>query len=188
MPPTNLDHVTFRKYVIVFSTKVNLLYLLYLTALWRCLQHGINQRSLLNVFLRTLIFMTQVSFYLFSLLEIMFNWVRNFAVFLISGLGSCLLNQLQTFWQLYLINCHVFYNPGTIPTVTLEIFKAFDRVWNASLLHKLKYCRNSGGIFGLILSFLSNRRFWVVLDGKSSQDYSIKAGVPKIPFLVLKFS
>ena len=78
-----------------------------------------------------------------------------------------------------------FYNPGTIPTVTLEIFKAFGRVWNASLLHKLKYCRNSGGILGLRLS---NRRFWVVLDGKSSQDYSIKAGVSKIPFLVLKFS
>ena len=66
-----------------------------------------------------------------------------------------------------------FYNPGTTPIVTLEIFKAFDRVWKASLLHKLKYYGNSGRVFGLILSFLSNRLLWVVLDGKSLQDYSL---------------
>ena len=52
---------------IVFSTKVNLLYLLYSTA-WRCcLLHLINQNCLLKTFLRTLILMTQVSLYLFSL-------------------------------------------------------------------------------------------------------------------------
>ena len=36
-----------------------------------------------------------------------------------------------------------------------------------------------GRLFGLILSFLSNRRFVVVLDGKCSQEYSINTGVPK---------
>ena len=35
----------------------------------------------------------------------------------------------------------------------------------------------SGQIFGLISSFLSNRRLWVVLDGKSSQEYPVNAGV-----------
>ena len=34
-----------------------------------------------------------------------------------------------------------------------------------------------GQIFGLISSFLSNRRLWVVLDGTSSQEYSVIAGV-----------
>ena len=34
-------------------------------------------------------------------------------------------------------------------------------------------------IFGLISSFLSNRRLRVVLDGKSSQEYPINAGVPQ---------
>ena len=37
----------------------------------------------------------------------------------------------------------------------------------------------SGQIFGLISSFLSNRQLWVVLDGKSSQEYPVNAGVPQ---------
>ena len=57
--------------------------------------------------------------------------------------------------------------------------KAFDRVWHASLLHKLKYYGISGQIFGLISSFLSNRQLQVVLDGKSSQEYPVNAGVPQ---------
>ena len=34
-------------------------------------------------------------------------------------------------------------------------------------------------LFGLISSFLINGRLRVVLDGKSSQKYSVNAGVPK---------
>ena len=37
----------------------------------------------------------------------------------------------------------------------------------------------SGQIFGLISSFLSNRWLQVVLDGKSSQEYLVNAGVPQ---------
>ena len=47
---------------------------------------------------------------------------------------------------------------------------------HAGLLHKLKSFGISGQIFGL-LSFLSNRRLLVVLDGKSSQEYPVNAGV-----------
>ena len=36
-----------------------------------------------------------------------------------------------------------------------------------------------GQIFGLISSFLSNRHVQVVLDGKSSQEYPVNAGVPQ---------
>ena len=42
------------------------------------------------------------------------------------------------------------------------------RVWHAGLLHKLQSYGISGQIFGLLSSFLSNRRLRVVLDGKSS--------------------
>ena len=63
--------------------------------------------------------------------------------------------------------------------VTLDIFKAFDRVWHAGLLHKLKSYGISGQIFGLISSFLSNRRLRVVPDGKFSQEYPVHAGVPQ---------
>ena len=41
--------------------------------------------------------------------------------------------------------------------VALDISKAFDRVWHAGLLHKLKSYGISGQIFGLISSFLSIR-------------------------------
>ena len=37
----------------------------------------------------------------------------------------------------------------------------------------------SGQIFSLTSSFLSNRQLWVVLDGKSSQEYPVNAGVPQ---------
>ena len=47
----------------------------------------------------------------------------------------------------------------------LDISKAFDKVWLASLPNK----RESYGILGLVSSFLSYRWLRVVLDGKSSQ-------------------
>ena len=63
--------------------------------------------------------------------------------------------------------------------MALDISKAFDRVWHAGLLHKLKSCGISGQIFGLISSFLSNRRRRVVLDGDPSQEYLVNVGVPQ---------
>ena len=63
--------------------------------------------------------------------------------------------------------------------MALDIYKAFDRVWHAGLLHKLKSYGIPGEIFGLISSFLSNRWLRVVLDGKSSQEYLVNAGVPQ---------
>ena len=68
---------------------------------------------------------------------------------------------------------------GATRAVALDISKAFDRVWHAGLLHKLKSYGISGQIFGLISSFLSNRWLQVVLDGKSSQEYPVNAGVPQ---------
>ena len=68
---------------------------------------------------------------------------------------------------------------GATRAVALDISKAFDRVWHAGLLHKLKSHGISGQIFGVISSFLSNRRIRVVLDGKSSQEYPVNAGVPQ---------
>ena len=64
---------------------------------------------------------------------------------------------------------------GTTRAVALDISKAFDRVWHAGLLHKLKSYGISGQIFGLISSFLSNRQLRVVLDEKSSQVYPVNS-------------
>ena len=72
-----------------------------------------------------------------------------------------------------------FNRSGATRAVALDISKAFDRVWHAGLLHKLKSYGVSGQIFSLISFFLSNRRLRVVLDGKSSQEYPVNAGVPQ---------
>ena len=60
-----------------------------------------------------------------------------------------------------------FNSFGATRAATLDISKAFYRVWDAGLLHKFKSYGISGQIFGLISSFLSNRQLQVVLDGKS---------------------
>ena len=72
-----------------------------------------------------------------------------------------------------------FNRSGATQSVALDISKAFDRVWHAGLLHKLKSYGISGQKFGIIFSFLSNRWLRVVLDGKSSQEYPVNAGVPQ---------
>ena len=41
----------------------------------------------------------------------------------------------------------------------------------------------SGWVFDLISSFLSNRRFRMVLDENSSQEYPVNAGVPQCSIL-----
>ena len=86
----------------------------------------------------------------------------------------------------------VFNRSGTTRAVGLDISKAFDRVWHAGLLHKLKSYGISGQIFALISSFLSNRQLQVILDGKSSQEYPVNAGIPQgsilAPTLFLLYS
>ena len=57
--------------------------------------------------------------------------------------------------------------------MVLDISKAFDRVWRAGHLHKLKEFQVRSD------SFLSNRWVRVVLDGKSLQEYPVIAGVPQ---------
>ena len=72
-----------------------------------------------------------------------------------------------------------FNRSGATTAVALDISKAFDTVWHAVVLHIGKSCGISGHIFSLISSFLSNRWLWVVLYGKTSQEYPVNAGVPQ---------
>ena len=80
-----------------------------------------------------------------------------------------------------------FNRSGATRAVALDISKAFDRVWHAGLLHKLKSYGISGQIFGLISSFLSNRRllFWMENLHKNIQ---LMLVFLKGLFLVLHFS
>ena len=95
--------------------------------------------------------------------------------FLISSTVLGLLDQLQISLQLHLIELL-----GLLLTDLglLELSKVFYRVWHAGLLHKLRSYRISRQIF-VLTSFLSNRQLEEGLDGKSSQEYPVKAGVPQ---------
>ena len=68
---------------------------------------------------------------------------------------------------------------GEARAVALDISKAFDKVWHAGLLHKLKAYGISGSVFELIRSFLDDRHIRVVLDGHSSAEYTVNSGVPQ---------
>ena len=77
-----------------------------------------------------------------------------------------ILDQLQILTVVSDKIARAFNRSGATQAVALDISKAFHGVWYAGLLHKLKSYGISGQIFGLISSFLSNRRLQVVLHGK----------------------
>ena len=99
--------------------------------------------------------------------------------FLVFSTVLGLLNQLQNLLTVASDRtANAFNSSGATRAVALDISLAFDRVWRAALLGKLKSHGISGQIFGLISFFLINRRLQVVLDGKSSQEFPVNAGVP----------
>ena len=74
-----------------------------------------------------------------------------------------------------------------LTVVSHRIARAFDKVWHAGFIHKLKsFLRVFGQIFGLS-SLLSNRQPRVVLDGKGSLEYLVNAAVPQGSILGLTF-
>ena len=76
---------------------------------------------------------------------------------------------------------------GATRAVALDISKAFDRVWHAGLLHKLKSYRISGQMFGLISSCLNNRRLRVFWMENLHKNIQLMLEFIKGPFLVLTF-
>ena len=70
-----------------------------------------------------------------------------------------LLDQLHILSQSYLIGLlGLLTDLGATRAVAFDISKSFDSVWHAGVVHKLESYGISGHIFGLISSFLSNRR------------------------------
>ena len=68
---------------------------------------------------------------------------------------------------------------GEAKSIALDISKAFDRVWHAGLLSKIRSFGISGKIYAIVKSFLSERQINVVLEGQHSKTYSITSGVPQ---------
>src|SRR5678815_954766 len=72
-----------------------------------------------------------------------------------------------------------FFSYGETCVVALDISKAFDRVWHASLLSKLLSFGFPPSLCLLMSSFLSNRSISAVVDVATSSSFSVNCGVPQ---------
>ena len=90
--------------------------------------------------------------------------------------GDSTINQL-----IYLYNefCRSLDEGKEIRTVFFDISKAFDRVWHAGLIGKLKAAGISNSLVNWFSNYLIGRRQRVVIPGAQSTWSSIKAGVPQ---------
>ena len=66
------------------------------------------------------------------------------------------------------------FNRSFTPVYAFDIYKTFDKVWHAYQSYRIP-----SQVFGLISSFLSNRKLWVVIDGNCSQEYPVNAELPR---------
>ena len=103
-----------------------------------------------------------------------------------TGLFSDLQYGFRTLWStadILTVLSERIYNSmdagGETRAIALDISKAFDKVWHAGLLHKLKSYGVVGPILGILESFMIERSLKVVLDGQSSPLFCINAGVPQ---------
>ena len=81
-----------------------------------------------------------------------------------------------------------FGRSGATRAVTLDISKAFDRVWHAGLLHKLKSYGISGQYLALFLLFLVIGGFGLFWMGNLHKNIQLMLVFLKGLFLVLHFS
>ena len=74
----------------------------------------------------------------------------------------------------------------------LDISKAFDEVWHDGIIYKLKCNGISGSLLSFFENYSQNRFQRVVLNGTTSNWWSINSGVPQgsvlgpLPFLIYK--
>ena len=84
-----------------------------------------------------------------------------------------------------------FRDFGETFPVGLDISKAFDRVWNKSLISKLLSYGFYPSLCTFITSFLSDRSISAIVDGHCSSPKTINSGVPQgsvlLPTLFLLF-
>ena len=186
---------TFGKLLIVFSTKVNLVNLLYLTARRCCLLHLIGKLVAENFSKNSNLDDSGISLPVFpsrsnlklhnisETLKMVKKVIMNLDLPKASGRSTA---------DLLIVAsdriARAFSRSGATQAVALDISKTFDRVWRAGLLHKLKSCGISGQVFGrfLLFSVIDGLEwFWTESLHKNIQ---LMLEFLKAPFLVLHFS
>ena len=90
--------------------------------------------------------------------------------------GDCAINQLVKLSDTILKSLD---QGKEVRMVFLDAAKAFDKVWHAGLLFKLKQLGIEGSILYWIESYLSDRSQSVVINGSKSEILPLQAGVPQ---------
>jgi len=88
----------------------------------------------------------------------------------------------STIYQLISITSSIyksFENYDETRAVFLDISKAFDKVWHAGLIHKLKCNGISGNLLNFFDNYLKNRYQRTVLNGTESAWKKLNSGVPQ---------
>lgn len=67
----------------------------------------------------------------------------------------------------------------SVAACSLDLEKAFDSVWIAGLLFKLKRMKVDPKIYRIIQSFLTNRSATILFNGEKSKTFNITRGVPQ---------
>jgi hypothetical protein len=110
----------------------------------------------------------------------LFNYFRE--NFMISVWQSGFLPGMSTITQLIEIYdqfCRAVSHGKDIRVVFLDISKAFDRVWHAGLLFKLKQHGIKGKLLSWLMNYLKDRQQRVTINGATSEWGDIEAGVPQ---------
>lgn len=90
--------------------------------------------------------------------------------------------QFSTITQLHTLTSHIknsLTNKLSTGLISLDIEKAFDRVWFNGLTYKLIKINTPSYLTKIIYNFLQNRSFQVHINGKSSTNRDIPYGVPQ---------
>ena len=90
--------------------------------------------------------------------------------------GDSTVNQLLFLYNAF---CKALDAGKEVRVIFCDISKAFDRVWHAGLMHKLRAAGISGNLLDWFTNYLFKRRQRVVLPGIESLWTFIKAGVPQ---------
>ena len=88
---------------------------------------------------------------------------------------SCVNQLLSITHEIY----HSLDNGLEVRGVSLDISKAFDKVWDEGLILKLDQYGTTENLLCLIKCFLKNRNQRVVLNGQTSSWTNVLAGVPQ---------
>ena len=86
---------------------------------------------------------------------------------------SCINQLLSITYEIY----QSFDEGFDVRSVSLDISKAFEKVWHDDIILKLKQNGISGNLLNLLSNFLRNRKQRVVLNGQTFSWTDVNAGV-----------